>query len=31
MSYSNKDSLFELLSSKDEANIELALILINDG
>lgn len=31
LSHPNKDSLFELLSSKDEANIELALILINDG
>lgn len=30
MSHPNKDSLFELLSSKDKANIELALILINN-
>lgn len=31
LSHPNRDSLFELLSSKDKANIELALILINNG
>jgi hypothetical protein len=31
MSHPNRDLLFELLSSDDKANIELALILINNG